>query len=230
MKRYTMLFNKISIRTKFALVFYSIILLTLSIIGYYGYSSAARAYQQKAEGGVSDYTSEVGQKINDFLKLTRSDLGFFANNSDLYRYLYWQDLGVRQNKERWREVVIDNWLGFSRSYDYIYKVRFLDLQGVEQITIRRDPRTRMVRSLTLDELQDKYYESYFSDALALERGEISVRELDLNREHGRIEKPLVPVVRFSQPVYGENQVKYGVVVINLFADASLSIFGQPISI
>ena len=219
MKQYSQLFNQMSIRTKFALVFYSVILITLSIVAYYGYSNTAKAYQQKATGLVSDYTSEVSQKISDFLDLTRSDLGFFAENSDLYRYLYWQDLGVKEKEEGWREAVIDNWRGFSRSYDYLYKVRFIDLQGIEQITIRRDPTTRNVRSLNLDELQDKSNEAYFSDALALEQGKISVKQLDLNREYGKIEKPLVPVVRLSQPVYGENQAKFGVVVVNLFADA-----------
>jgi len=219
MKRYSVLFNQMSIRTKFALVFYSVILFTLSIVAYYGYSSTAKAYQQSAAGLVSDYTSEVSQKISDFLDLTRSDLGFFSESNDLYRYLYWQDLGVKDKKDRWREAVIDNWRGFSRSYDYLYKVRFIDLQGREQITIRRDPTTRSVRSLNLDELQDKSNETYFSDALALKQGKISVKQLDLNREYGKIEKPLVPVVRLSQPVYGENQAKFGVVVINLFADA-----------
>ena len=65
---------------------------------------------------------------------------------------------------------------------------------------------------------------HFKEAITLNKQEFIVSPMDLNREQGQIEKPLVPVVRLVQPVFGENNVRYGVVVVNLFADAFFQYF------
>jgi signal transduction histidine kinase/DNA-binding response OmpR family regulator len=211
--------RQLGIRARFTLLFYLVILLSMGVVGYYGYTSAVNAHLGMAEEKVKGRANQVSQKIEDFLDLTRSDLDFFAANSDFIRSLYWLDVGEEQHHKNWHAVALQAWLGFTRSYDYLFKVRFLDLQGQERISIRRDPRTREVGALADRELQDKGSERYFLDALTLQKGAVAVTPLDLNREHGKVEKPLVPVVRLAQPVFGENQVKYGIVVINLFADA-----------
>jgi len=212
-------FTKLGVRSKFALLFYLVTLLSLTIVGYYGYSNAASAHRDKAKELVRGHTSQSSQKISDFLNLTRNDLNFFATNNDLMRHIYWQDIGEEYKAERWKSIALDSWQNFVRSYDYLYKVRFLNLQGQELITIRRDPQTRIVQAMPDQKLQNKKNEHYFLDARALEKGGIKVSPLGLNREFGKIERPLVPVVRISQSVFGDNNVKYGVLVISLFAEA-----------
>jgi len=50
------------------------------------------------------------------------------------------------------------------------------------------------------ELQKKGKRYYFSDSFKLKPGQIFVSPLDLNVEHGHLEKPIKPMIRFGTPV------------------------------
>ncbi|MCI5223374.1 MAG: response regulator, partial [Candidatus Electrothrix sp. AR4] len=52
--------------------------------------------------------------------------------------------------------------------------------------------------------------------------------MNLNEEHGKIKKPYVPVLRFARPVIGDNNVRYGVAVLNVYADSFLERIGRNV--
>ncbi len=211
--------QRLGIRARFTLLFYLVTLLAMGAVGYYGYKSSVDVHLRMAEAQVKDHAVQVSSKIVDFLELSRSDLNYFATSGDLIRKLYWIDVGDERKFEQWHAITLDAWRGFMRNYDYLYRVRFLDLQGRELINIRRDPRSRQIRALNDDELGEQDISPHLLKARQLDKGQIAAAPLDLNREQGKVARPLVPVVRLSQPVFGENQVRYGVLAIDLFADA-----------
>ncbi len=55
--------------------------------------------------------------------------------------------------------------------------------------------------------------------MKLSKGEYYATTLSPNREHGKVEQPLLPVLRFATPVIGENNTRYGVVVITVLGEA-----------
>jgi HAMP domain-containing protein len=112
-----------------------------------------------------------------------------------------------------------DYTAFARAYPYLYQVRFLDSAGRE--VVRVDRREGRLYTVAQAELQDKSGRYYVQETLSLEPGQVYVSPLDLNIEHGRIEVPERPVVRFATPVADRKGRKQGFVVINLHAEFML---------
>jgi len=67
-----------------------------------------------------------------------------------------------------------------------------------------------------EKLQSKQNRYYFRDTFVLSRQEIYISPLDLNIEHGQIEKPLKPMLRFGTPVFDSDNTKIGIIILNYF--------------
>ncbi len=81
------------------------------------------------------------------------------------------------------------------------QLRYLDEFGNELVRVEiRDSGARLIPAL---ELQNKADSGYFEEAMAMGQGDVYASPLELNKEHGRIERPITPVVRFSTPVYDQ---------------------------
>jgi signal transduction histidine kinase/CheY-like chemotaxis protein/HAMP domain-containing protein len=102
-----------------------------------------------------------------------------------------------------------------RVYD---QIRFLDNSGHERVRTNLDGDT--TRIITGTQLQDKSERYYFKEAVNLQPGEIYISSLDLNMEHGKIEYPHKPVVRFATPVFVGGK-RAGIVVFNLLVETLL---------
>ena len=109
----------------------------------------------------------------------------------------------------------------TQKYD---QIRFIDAEGMEQVRVNYNygnPET-----VSVDDLQNKSNRYYFSDSIHLEKGQVYVSVLDLNIEHGEIETPYKPMIRFATPVIDESGNLYGVVVLNYLAEHVLDLFRQ----
>ena len=111
-------------------------------------------------------------------------------------------------------------LVFSRSKRLYDQIRYLDETGMEVIRVNfNQGKAALVPS---DQLQNKANRYYFRESISLHRGEIYVSPFDLNIEHGAVEVPLKPVIRFATPVFDDNEHKIGVVVLNYFGSRLLA--------
>ncbi len=98
------------------------------------------------------------------------------------------------------------------------QIRYLDNFGNECVRVDFDGNnTKIIRGPQLQNKSDRYY---FKESVNLSPGDIYTSPLDLNIEHGVIENPYKPVIRFATPVFvdGKNS---GVIVINLMANNTL---------
>ncbi|MBI4207226.1 MAG: HAMP domain-containing protein [Betaproteobacteria bacterium] len=118
-----------------------------------------------------------------------------------------------------RERVERLFTGFVRAYPYVYQVRYLGVDGREIVRVdRRDDRPYTVPP---DALQDKSDRYYVHESLEHEPGQVYVSPLDLNLEHGKIEQPERPVIRFATPIPDRTGAKRGLLIINLHAEFML---------
>lgn len=118
-----------------------------------------------------------------------------------------------------RERVERLFAAFVRAYPYVYQVRYLGVDGKEIARVdRNDDRPYTVPS---DALQDKADRYYVHEGLEHEPGQVYVSPLDLNIEHGKIEQPERPVIRFVTPIADRTGAKRGLLIINLHADFML---------
>lgn len=100
--------------------------------------------------------------------------------------------------------------------DYIQmRVIGLDRGGREILRVDRSGEAGAVRVVPEQELQVKGDRPYFLDTIALGRGQIYLGRVELNREHGEIEQPHVPVLRIAAPIHTERGEPYGIVIINV---------------
>ncbi len=92
------------------------------------------------------------------------------------------------------------------------QVRCLDRGGDEWVRVNfRDGAARIVPRR---DLQPKGARYYVERAATLGDGEVFVSPFDLNVEHGRVERPIRPVIRFVTPVIDERGERLGFVVLN----------------
>ncbi|MFC4094362.1 sensor histidine kinase [Euzebyella saccharophila] len=95
-------------------------------------------------------------------------------------------------------------LGF---YD---QFRIIDLNGEEMLRYQSNEG----REMELAQSQNKVHREYVREGLKLNKGEVYLSRINLNRENGEIEQPYKPVLRSVGPIYDSNSNKLGLVVIN----------------
>jgi PAS domain S-box-containing protein len=112
------------------------------------------------------------------------------------------------------------------------QVRFLDESGSEVVRVNFN--RGEVQIVSAEKLQNKGKRYYFTDAFKLKRGELFISPLDLNIEHGELEKPLKPMLRVASPVYDSAGHKRGIILLNYFGKnlieklrRAMSIQGAP---
>ncbi len=104
-----------------------------------------------------------------------------------------------------------------RVYD---QLRLVDQAGIERIRVNHhDGRASVVEK---GWLQDKSNRYYLRAALAKRRGEIFVSPFDLNVEHGEVEVPHKPMIRFGTPVFDAAGRKRGIFLLNYLGRDLLS--------
>lgn len=92
------------------------------------------------------------------------------------------------------------------------QIRFLNEKGRE--IVRVDWNNGHPENVPASRLQDKSSRDYVSETLALAKDQLYVSPLDLNIEHGKVERPFKPVVRFGTPLYDQQGHKRGLIVLN----------------
>ncbi|MCA9255843.1 MAG: response regulator [Phycisphaerales bacterium] len=112
---------------------------------------------------------------------------------------------------QWKKQLSTLFSDYVRLHADTRQVRLLDASGVE--TLRVDGTASGPRVLRDDELQDKSARYYFTEGIALSPGQVAVTEIDLNVEHGIVQRD-EPVFRVFTPAYVDDAL-FGVVVINV---------------
>ncbi|MES2369951.1 MAG: PAS domain S-box protein [Pseudomonadota bacterium] len=96
------------------------------------------------------------------------------------------------------------------------QIRFLDENGREIVRVNWN--NGHPESVPPEKLQDKSSRYYVRETLALGRGEIYVSPLDLNIEHGALEQPLKPMMRFGTPTFDRQGHRHGIIILNYLGD------------
>ncbi len=145
------------------------------------------------------------ETISSHLLRIASDLDFLTN-LDGFKALAASDPGA------FPESLKQELVAFSEARQIYDQIRFLNAQGMEQLRIDKTGTNAV--AIAREKLQDKSGRYYYLKAIGLPPGSLYVSPFDLNMEQGAIEKPLNPVIRFSSPVYDENNQCCGIIVLN----------------
>jgi hypothetical protein len=110
----------------------------------------------------------------------------------------------------------NEWLNAITFNEEILQIRYIDFSGREKIRVSR---TSLGKKPNIDtQLQDKKHRDYVQTGLNLPPDTISITPLDLNKEFGEIQRPLVPTTRTLYKLnYAGNQS--GIFVVNYSAQS-----------
>ncbi len=150
----------------------------------------------------------------------------FVQRDDLFRS-YIQDINLKieavkkstlftrfLNNPQEKDLVQSLFIDIATTADNIMQLRYIDKQGVEVIRVDRDEYGSDPFLISKDKLQDKSDRYYFKDIMKLHSDELWYSNLDLNIEHGEIEKPVKPVIRLGVALFKDGE-KNGILIINI---------------
>ena len=156
---------------------------------------------------VSTYTENLlsaeSKKLTFALNEVRTDLNYLSNKFPTHN----------------QEHIEDDFSHFANQKKRYNQMRFIDNNGMEKIRINFDNKSSTI--VSKEKLQNKKDRYYFLKSIGLKKNNIYISPLDLNLEHGSIEVPVKPMLRFSTPVYNDNNEKIGILVLNYLADGIL---------
>ena len=118
----------------------------------------------------------------------------------------------------WQEMVEQDFLALAAGKPAYYQVRLIGVadEGRELVRIDRTPQTPGgIAPIRADRLQQKGGRDYVRDALAAGPGALSLSELDLNQDFGRVTVPYLPTLRAAVTILDDNRTLFGLVVINV---------------
>jgi signal transduction histidine kinase len=136
-----------------------------------------------------------------------SDLMILSENEHLQDFMGGEDAQSY-------EVLSQEFLTYATRKGLYDQIRFLDETGMEMVRVNFNVGDPII--VPRDQLQFKGERYYFQDAYQLESGQVFVSPFDLNIEHGEIEQPLKPMIRFGTPVFDSRGQKEGIVILNYF--------------
>lgn len=120
-------------------------------------------------------------------------------------------------QERWRERVETTYLAQLRAKPEIQQMRLIGIAdgGREIVRIDRFGPGNTIRTVPPDDMQQKADRGYFRQGVAAAPGTVAVSPIELNQEHGAIDVPHVPVIRFATPLTDAAGRTFGIVIVNL---------------
>jgi diguanylate cyclase (GGDEF)-like protein len=146
--------------------------------------------------------------INVQFQQIEADLRWLAEQNELQSWLLTHSSNDHQAMAKEYRLLSQS----RRTYD---QIRFLDASGDE--IVRANFNSGAPYVVAASHLQNKQLRYYFKDTWSLDKDKIFVSPLDLNMEHGQIEFPLKPMLRFGIPVFDSTGQKRGVIIINYLA-------------
>ncbi|CAM2008872.1 response regulator [Acanthopleuribacter pedis] len=122
----------------------------------------------------------------------------------------------------WRERLAVIFEAFLAANDDLAQARLIGVEQEGMELVRVDHHGGVTRRFGPQHLQSKQNEPYFQDALATYPGTIRLSDINLNREHGKVEFPAWPTFRVSTKVVDEEGAEFGILIVNVAADQVLN--------
>jgi len=181
----------------------------MALVAWITYNTNAQSNFQLLKAHDAGMVALQKESVASDVDLVISDLIFMARQIELLEVL---DEESREYDE-WPHLAME-YATFSAAKRVYDQIRFIDLDGMERIRV--DYNGGKPAIVADDELQQKGDRYYFKNAVKLSHDEVFVSPLDLNVEHGEIERPFKPMIRFAAPVFDFEGDKRGIVVLNYF--------------
>jgi len=219
-------FKKDTLLFKFSILFAFAIFTPLSVVGYFGYTTAAESLYNNATQKQHGELDNLSEHIQTKLQHAPDDLNFLSDFYIMERYLQWSKMNEEKNKTLWENRMTDAFVSFLESKQNYKAIRLIDEKGMEIIRVDYDNKSGKSTTKQTEELQDKSSRYYFKQTVELNKGDIYFSGMDLNIENGKVSMPLTLVIRVATPIIDQDGVRRGILILNMYGDSLLSIISS----
>ena len=200
------------IRFKIALGFLVVTLIPAAIIGFYANYVSSNTLLTQEYNNQKELVRSLNNSIESFLASAEDDVLFLSQSSPMQRYLANHSSG---DLKELKNDLAKEFLVFSKQRKIYYQIRYLDESGQEVVRVDSNKRSSYI--IPDRKLQNKASRGYFKNSVGLSRGNVFVSKLDLNREHGQVETPHKPVIRYATTVQYKSGEPAGIIITNVSA-------------
>lgn len=179
--------------------------------------------QQSKKEAKTAVAIEIGANLlqHDFETII-GHLEFLHSSSHLNKYF------TVKNKKTVQKMIEEEFVHLMQSTKFYDQIRLIDAKGREVIRVDNEGNSAIIKGDK--SLQEKSPRYYFKESKRITDDKIYISPLDLNIEHGEIEKPFNPVIRFVKPIRDKKGKFKGAIVLNYFGSHFLDKFKQQMSI
>lgn len=165
----------------------------------------------------------VGLQFQGLIDKARRDALFRVSTPEVQSYVKAvseaSSQGDGSHVEEWKHDIQKRFEHLMEVNPEYLQLRIIGVEDGGRELVRTERRAGAIVNVTNDQLQRKGDLTYFADSIRVGANETHVSQINLNREHGRIETPHRPVVRVSAPIRTETQGVFGFVIINIDLEA-----------
>jgi hypothetical protein len=231
----SLLRRPVGIGAKISLLLCVTTVLACGAVGFTTYWQADKLLVDRELNELSILASVQGARLVTEIDALRSDALFLALAPGVQRAIRARQAGgidpiSNERESELRERIGLTFSGLLCAKPAYFQARLIQTDGGGRETVRVDRLANAeVRIIPDDELQIKRQEPYFDPAMRLSKGEVYLSEINLNREHGRVADPPVPVIRAATTIFGLDDEPAGFVIINRYIDPLIETLKQNIS-
>ena len=200
----------------------ALVLLAVTTVGYLSYRKVEALVLPSALDRIDTRTRLLAAEIEAAVRGARPNVMGFSSSVAIEGIVRASLAGGTDPREgialtTWRDRLARRFVSeLKANPDYLqFRVIGVADDGREILRVDRQVPGGPIRVVLDQELQQKGDRDYFQRAISLPAGEVYVSPVDLNREHGAIEVPHVPVLRAATPIHTPDGKAFGIIVINV---------------
>ncbi|PJF28438.1 MAG: hypothetical protein CUN52_13185, partial [Phototrophicales bacterium] len=169
--------------------------------------------------------------IENLLQIPLQDINYLREIPAVNQFAQAIASGDTLAIEEARIVLTNNLFTLANTRRLYSELRFIDVNGFEQIGVEYDPLEKRVFVVPTEQLQNKADRAYFINTISLPNGGLYISPLDLRREgtpptiYIQADGSVMPLIRYATPIYFGNRLT-GMVVIDFLAQEILDLV-QP---
>ncbi len=187
------------------------------IVGAYGIFSSTTALSDLAETNLKKQVDDETQKINAVLDGINDDVLFLSRTPEIQGLVESKD----QKVDEWTKQMETIFASLMKTKLFYMQLRYIDENGQEIVRVDSDGKN--VQVIPKTDLQYKGDRGYFTATMKLSAATIYTSPVELNQEHGQIERPFKPTIRYATPIFDSTGKKRGIVIANVLANKFIKI-------
>ena len=200
--------NRISYKFSFVFIYFTVIIISFFILFFAIDNSKITNINEVSSNKFYEDYKNKNSKIQAFIKLYKDSLFSLSQNQLFHDYL------ENQKNKRYVDDLFASYIKFLPN---VFQLRYIDKYGFEKIRVEKNhlENSNNIFITKKDLLQDKSNSTYFKKFIKLKENELGLSNINLNKEHGKVDKNRTITLRLAYPIYFKDKTKKGFLVLNI---------------